>query len=1025
MKKYGLGTESSREGTKPVAVIMHGRRMGIPASLLLLVAGLLIFGHTVSAYDPPTFSVRYDGTTRFYNTPTQTNGNQRIFDYPPVYGVITDIGNDIWRLELTNQSVSTTFTTVYFPWQQNSYLIDNSEDYFVYSTHIIGKRISNTNGTVWAWKNWGSYPGLCAPILVAANDTKAKLVAAVNWPPVKVTPSFSLNRLIMQYPELPPSSNGTYQVLIKEVEGDASEGNVPWMLAVDEYKKWLQPYLIEEDVYPLPNPDWLKEIQGFIQENLSDRTGDAPYSTLPHLDKWKPWLAYFPWLQLWGQMSYYAETGGCCLVRPTVHERWYTPTNTNDYDLIDYAQEVKSIYGCHYGYYSRVEPAYEEFISDPYKFLDFVDWNETNETEYEANAFYYDVMGRAYHGEPLAVMEFLRDDERSQDAMIEGSVDIYPSAGLVSGCLDAGYPQFGRYLLDSHLIFMGYCNGDFSYSGPSKDYVAERNAFLLGAKFDTHLPFLSYQATHPSVATNWNQGLRAVYMLREDSDWWAREPQYLHRRGLHNIPFAGGVDAPLTNTVDVRRFIDRNGVNLLAVLNYNSTSSLSFDFYDKTINIPTNQYFIIDVPQEPRGDLVGHWTFNETSGSSVYDDSWRATTGTVYGAVTRTNSGARGGALIFDGDATDYVAVPDLPSPTSYTITGWLRRDAGDSSDRRIAHRDLTVSSTNGKGLLIKLFSNDYLYAYQSVNQSIYAVTVHSSMAFPSDGEYHHFAVTFDNDDGTCTLKLYVDSVLKGTHTTTGTPDYASTASSLVFGKYMSGGLDDIRYYSRALEPEEIATEMAMEAVLPLNVAEQGQTNSVLYDMSGNDYDAWFTGSASIKWFAGRTGLEINDRDAQDVRLSGLPSPTSYSLSCWVKVDSSSENVASRMIARRELVVSASSGNGLLLQLYSDNRLWAYQSIDGNIYKGKVCSAEVFPHDGQYHHVAVCFDNDNGTCTLKLYIDGVLSDSSTQTGTPDYASSGSVMQLGTGSFQGSLADARFFNRALTSDEVETLSESSY
>ena len=56
--------------------------------------------------------------------------------------------------------------------------------------------------------------------------------------------------------------------------------------------------------------------------------------------------------------------------------------------------------------------------------------------------------------------------------------------------------------------------------------------------------------------------------------------------------------------------------------------------------------------QPCKADLVGHWTFNEGSGTTAYD-SVDSHDGTIYGAEWTTN-----GALSFDG-VGDYVEVPD------------------------------------------------------------------------------------------------------------------------------------------------------------------------------------------------------------------------------------------------------------------------------------------------------------------------------------------------------------------------------
>ncbi len=120
------------------------------------------------------------------------------------------------------------------------------------------------------------------------------------------------------------------------------------------------------------------------------------------------------------------------------------------------------------------------------------------------------------------------------------------------------------------------------------------------------------------------------------------------------------------------------------------------------------------------------------------------------------------------------------------------------------------------------------------------------------------------------------------------------------------------------------------------------------------------------------------------------------------------------------MVVSGSSGNGYLLQLYSNDKICAYQSVDGNFYKVMVSAP--FPHDNYYHHVVMTFESGSGNSTLKLYIDGVEAGSNTAIGVPDLAEASSNILIGSSLFTGDMSDMCFFSRALTSGEVLKLYE---
>src|SRR3989338_8521298 len=73
-------------------------------------------------------------------------------------------------------------------------------------------------------------------------------------------------------------------------------------------------------------------------------------------------------------------------------------------------------------------------------------------------------------------------------------------------------------------------------------------------------------------------------------------------------------------------------------------------------------------------ELVAHWAFNETSGSTAFDSAYNHD-GTIYGAGRTT--GPDGGAMSFDGN-NDYIDVADdvafrFSQSSSFTIAFWAK----------------------------------------------------------------------------------------------------------------------------------------------------------------------------------------------------------------------------------------------------------------------------------------------------------------------------------------------------------------
>ena len=77
-------------------------------------------------------------------------------------------------------------------------------------------------------------------------------------------------------------------------------------------------------------------------------------------------------------------------------------------------------------------------------------------------------------------------------------------------------------------------------------------------------------------------------------------------------------------------------------------------------------------------------------------------------------------------------------------------------------------------------------------------------------GRWYHVAVTFENVDGTCTVRHYRDGELVGT--VQKQDDLHSGDYDLRIGSYgglhwMDGAIDEVKFFDTVLTPEEIAAE--------------------------------------------------------------------------------------------------------------------------------------------------------------------------------------------------------------------------
>lgn len=505
------------------------------------------------------------------------------FDDASVHAVITAVGGGEWALTLDAKAP---VKTVMFPWRVNNYSVNGSiADDRVYHAYLGGVVEPENARGAYAW--WGlEYPGTSfSPFIVIADSEWAQLVAAVNWPPRNVTPMHAAQQTMISYNQpLGTGESQTYRTLLVELKGDPIAGYAPWQLAVSKYKEWLEAHL----ALP-PPPQWMRDNEGYYATGLQNFTA---YSQPYLATQWAQVQDIFGWLQLWGQMSNYSgdpmyaspplmpsEPVGCCLPSSTMHTR-YLPT------LVDFVN-AETAAGRHVGYYAR-EPA-SNHLDVPADAQFTTDWLAKNKNTYGANAFYIDVVGRGPMGDAAAVSDLMKSAAIPDGTLIEGFVDVYRPASLMSGYITGGswpggpgydpttcpkctFINLARLTMGNRLGYYGHANGEHVLHGPlaSSPYWGERHMFLLGLKADCWAP---------------NQLYRDIAALRSQVQWWQREPTYLDTMGLTGVP--AGIEA--------RRFRDKNGVTLITIDNPQGLAGQSLNLKGRPLAIPAATLSILEV----------------------------------------------------------------------------------------------------------------------------------------------------------------------------------------------------------------------------------------------------------------------------------------------------------------------------------------------------------------------------------------------------------------------------------------------
>ncbi len=196
-------------------------------------------------------------------------------------------------------------------------------------------------------------------------------------------------------------------------------------------------------------------------------------------------------------------------------------------------------------------------------------------------------------------------------------------------------------------------------------------------------------------------------------------------------------------------------------------------------------------------DLLGHWTFDETGGSSLSDSSSFGHVGTLEGAQRRDDSD-RGAVLSFDGrnDYADYGSPRHLDNLRKFSFSVWIRPTK--RGDREIVSKGKSNRELRIRDALLRGCVNPNACSVSRQNLDMNA--------------WQHVAMTYDHG-GDRRVHLFIDGdeVDYSEHGQNSSSISEDGSSPLYIGRRslrkdrpFAGQMDDLRIYGAVLSPRDI-----------------------------------------------------------------------------------------------------------------------------------------------------------------------------------------------------------------------------
>ena len=431
-------------------------------------------------------------------------------------------------------------------------------------------------------------------------------------------------------------------------------------------------------------------------------------------------------------------------------------------------------------------------------------------------------------------------------------------------------------------------------------------------------------------------------------------------------------------------------------------------------NTLTGQY-------DPLALWLATWLpLDDAGGTNAVDYSGNGNNGGLNNfGPTPWITGTNVGALDFDG-VNDFVAINNIVG-SNFTIACWIKTtQLFPVAEQTYAGTGFIWSDVGGP-------ASDFVFGGTRSAGGTNRISFYignpdawiSGVTPINTGNWTHVAVTRNATAGQ--LKLYVNGVLDATGTCGSAIPNANPkihiGGNTLDGRYLLGGIDDVRIYSRTLTPAEVAGLISPIPPVPpvplLPVAWYKFENNVL-DSTTNVYHGTPSNVTYVTGQLDAAAAQFNGTNSYVVIPASIRS--NFTISAWIKTTNTYASGASWFNGRGIVDADVSGANADFgTSIVSNKFAFGIGQTNTTLFSTSTIN------NGLWRHVAVTRESASGA--MKIYVDGVLEASTNGPAgvrtAPPFLRIGGILS-GPGFFGGSIDDVRLYDTNMTATQIAEL-----